>query len=113
MVDPIGIAGAAVDVAPLLKRAVDAVVGNSGVAKLRRLVAADLRRGHQIDGSKREVIADVWSSQGVDLDLNSALTSWLASGDETKVNDAGTRWRTLLSERRLELCTADVDRSLR
>ena len=109
MVDPSGIVGTAFDVAPLVKRAVDAVVGNSSVAELRRLVAGDLRSAHAIDAARRKRVAEAWTSQGVDPDLNSALTSWLASGDETFISAAGARWRSLLTAPEFGLSAVELD----
>jgi len=109
MVDPLGVAGIAVDVAPLAARAVNVIVGKGSVAKLRGFVAGDLRRAHEIAAGRRNAVANLWESQGVDPDLNRALTSWLASGDASFVRDAMTRWRVIVSDRDLALNSGELD----
>jgi hypothetical protein len=41
MVDPLGVAGIALDVAPQAARAVNVIIGKGSVAKLRGFVACD------------------------------------------------------------------------
>ena len=109
MVDPLGVAGIAVDVAPQAARALNVIVGRGSVAKLRGFVAGDLRGAHEIAAGRRKAIANVWESEGVDPDLSGALTLWLASGDASFLRDAMGRWRVIISDRDLALDGGELD----
>jgi hypothetical protein len=56
VVDPIGISGLAFDAAPSAARALNVIVGEGSVAKLRGSVAGDLRSAQEIAPGRRRIV---------------------------------------------------------